>query len=321
MLTLFAWTATLSAQKITREKADEIVLNRMNQETSVYYNYYTIYNKENVQTEMAITTINGEVFELDYPCWVYYINYSYGIDANRYLIINESNGNLLEIKAKKDTGPADLATWRIGMINYYADAKQLYYGEIIKNENHPNYNNPELDEEGIKEILEIIQAVYDSQSLERDTVFYKYKIHEYYRYNFHSVELEVNPELPAIQNLSQGIIPTGDETLDKILSAYAFDSVETFVYPKFPWITISTKKEYNLIPIVKEFNELESIISAEFAIERMAGDGNRIELIREGDSATITFSIGRGDCPSGCIYRKHWEFQVSDGVAKFIKTY
>jgi hypothetical protein len=46
-----------------------------------------------------------------------------------------------------------------------------------------------------------------------------------------------------------------------------------------------------------------------------------ITLSRDGDSATITFSIGRGDCPAGCIYHKYWEFRVLNDYAEFVKTF
>ena len=205
--------------------------------------------------------------------------------------------------------------------NYYADAKQLYFDEIIKNNNHPNYNNPELNKKEIEKILKIIQTVYNSHSLERDTVFDIYKIHGYYCYGLNSVYLNVNTELSSIQNLSQGIIPTGDKELDKVLVAYEFDSVSTFYgYPSFSWLTVFTKKEYNMIPIEEEFNQLESVLIAEFG-KGCIGDGNNIKLIREESSDTIIFSIGRGDCPAGCTYRRYWEFKVSNGVAKFVKAY
>jgi hypothetical protein len=58
-----------------------------------------------------ITTSTGEVLELDYPAWVYYISYA-GETVGKYLIVKESNGNLLEINTKKDEGPSDLEIWR-----------------------------------------------------------------------------------------------------------------------------------------------------------------------------------------------------------------
>lgn len=205
--------------------------------------------------------------------------------------------------------------------NYTYDAKQLYFHEIIKDSNHINYKNPIIDNNEVTKILKIIQAVYNSKLPERDTVFDVHKIHGYYCYGFNSISLRVNTVLPEIQNLSENIIPTGEPLLDKILNTYKFDSVKTlYSYPSFPWLTVYTKNEYNMIPIEKEFKKVESVSIAEFN-KGCIGDGNTIKLTRNEDYAIITFSIGLGDCPAGCIYRKSWEFEVSDGKAKFIRTY
>jgi hypothetical protein len=106
VFSLIVWTA-LSAQT-TREQADEIVLEHINIELRPY----TVYAKEGGHVEdMIITTSAGEVIETDYPCWVYYINYVENADS--YLIVNKSNGNLLEINAKSDAMPDGLTEWRI----------------------------------------------------------------------------------------------------------------------------------------------------------------------------------------------------------------
>ena len=103
------WAMSLFAENITREQADAIVLERMSQETLPYI----IHAKEGIQSKMNITTMNREELELDYSCWVYYVSYpSANCCLGRYLIVNESNGNLLEVNAKGDTGPEDLAEWR-----------------------------------------------------------------------------------------------------------------------------------------------------------------------------------------------------------------
>ena len=75
-----------------------------------------------------------------------------------------------------------------------------------------------------------------------------------------------------------------------------------------------------MIPVENEFADVESIVVAEFN-KGCIGDGNTITLTRNEDSAIITFSIGSGDCPAGCIYHKYWEFKVSNGVATFVRTY
>lgn len=205
--------------------------------------------------------------------------------------------------------------------NYSDDAKQLYFHEIFQDSAHSNYSKPILEENEINKVLKIIQAVYNSDYPERDTVFDIYQIHGYYCYRFNSISLRVDTGLVEIKNLANGIFPTGESNLDNLLNSYGFDSVRTsYSYPRFPWLTIYTNDEFNMIPIEKEFMDIESIQIAEFN-KGCIGDGNSIELTRFDNSATITFSIGRGDCLAGCIYHKYWEFKVSNGKAEFIKTY
>jgi len=121
----FVFLLALSAQ-ITQEQADAIVLERLNQETLPYI----IHAKEGIQSEMTITTMNGETLELDYSCWVYYVSYpSVNCCLGRYLIVNESNGNLLELKATNDATPEDLNMWRIVKT---ISCKELKLGEITE---------------------------------------------------------------------------------------------------------------------------------------------------------------------------------------------
>ena len=205
--------------------------------------------------------------------------------------------------------------------NYYQDAQQLYMNEIINNPNHPNYNNTTLDVQEIETILKHIQAVYDLNVPERDTVFNVYNIHGYYCYSFNAISLKVTPDDPAINNLVNDIYPTGNSQFDDLLSTYQFDYVDpAYSYPKFPWLTIYFKQEYNLIPIVDEFEKLPFVTYSEFN-RGCIGDGNTITLKRGDNSAIITFSIGRGDCPAGCIYHRYWEFVINSGHAEFYRSY
>jgi len=97
---------TLSAQ-ISQEQADEIVIERLSNETKPY----CIYAQKEVQTEFEITTATGEILELDYMAWVYYVGYTGGTNG-KYLIVKESNGNLLEVNTKNDADPDGLVEWR-----------------------------------------------------------------------------------------------------------------------------------------------------------------------------------------------------------------
>jgi hypothetical protein len=206
--------------------------------------------------------------------------------------------------------------------NYSRDAKLLYCLEIVHDSTHFNRNNPVIDTSEVSEILKIIQAVYDLNTEESRIVFDTYKIHSRICLAFNNIYLKVQTDQPAIVNLSKEIIPTGNQQLDAILGTYGFDSVRTFNgYPGFPWLTIYSKNEYNLLPIVSMFRKIPSILLTDWEEGSCIGDGSTISLTRFKDSAKIIFGIGNGDCPAGCIYHKYWEFEVKESKATFIRTF
>ncbi|UCS92336.1 hypothetical protein KZP23_16735 [Echinicola marina] len=205
--------------------------------------------------------------------------------------------------------------------NYYDDAVQLYLEEIYTNEGHFNYNKHELQESEIQKILKIIQAVYNLDVPERDTVFNIHGIHGYYCNSYNSLTIKVDPSLPEMEKLSNDVIPTGNSTLDELLEKYDYDSTRTsYSYPDFPWMTIFFKGTYNMLPIGNEFEQLDGILDVS-GFRGCVGDGNTIEVFRGRSSAKIVFSIGWGDCPAGCIHYRYWEFEVRNGMAKFLKSY
>lgn len=136
--------------------------------------------------------------------------------------------------------------------NYTQDAKLLYMNEIFNDVSHPNYNETALDENEITTILEIIQAVYNLNTPEIDTVFNQNNIHPYLCYSFNSLSLKVATETDEIINMVNGTIPTSNTNLDTILNTYNFTAVNTaYSYPSFPWLTLNFSGEYNMVPIKK----------------------------------------------------------------------
>lgn len=107
--------------------------------------------------------------------------------------------------------------------NYINDAKHLYFNEIFNDDHHFNRNNPILDTNEIIQVLRIIQAVYNTDVPQRDTVFNIYKIHNMNWQSLNSINLIVQPGIPEINNLINGISPTGNKSLDKLLNTYHFD--------------------------------------------------------------------------------------------------
>ena len=208
--------------------------------------------------------------------------------------------------------------------NYKYDAIQLYLEDVSSDTTNPQYNNPELDSTKIDEILKIIQAVYNVNSIVRDTIFNIYQIHKTFCYSYNHISLKVDTNSPEISNMVNGIIPTGDVDLDYLLTTFRFDSIRTFYgYPDFPWLTLFSKGEYNMIPVGSMFNQIPSIIIADVAEGCFPGaEGvTNISYTKYSNYSTIIFSQGFGDCPAGCFYHERWEFEVSNNKAEFIRKF
>ena len=106
LLFLFICATSLYAQ-ITQEQADKIVQERMINETRPF----TLYAEDIVQTDYTVLTSANEKLTLNYTCRVYYAKFTEET-TGKYLIVKESNGNVLEVNAKNDEGPEDLEEWR-----------------------------------------------------------------------------------------------------------------------------------------------------------------------------------------------------------------
>lgn len=146
--------------------------------------------------------------------------------------------------------------------NYSGDAINLYYNEVINDSLHLTINK-EFDQNRMLETLKSIQAVYCLTSSERDSAFNIYKIHGSYCFSYDTMTLKVAPENSEIQKLAEGEIPTGNYSLDNILSNYQFDSVDTFnSYTDSPYLNIYSHKQPNLLSAERELNNISPIIYA-----------------------------------------------------------
>ena len=114
-LFIFCSCATSLTAQISREQADEIVI-----EIATYHINYiscdtkppTLFAKDGPLADtFTVVTSTGEKLELKYACWVYFLKYDEG-SKGKYLIVKESNGNILEVNTKNDERVEDLEDWR-----------------------------------------------------------------------------------------------------------------------------------------------------------------------------------------------------------------
>ncbi|MDB5013132.1 MAG: hypothetical protein JWQ25_1334 [Daejeonella sp.] len=200
--------------------------------------------------------------------------------------------------------------------NYLDGAQELYIREIKNNPLHPNYNEANLDTAEINRTLRKLQLVYELKTPQSDSVFKILRNKPLKCHSLNSIVLQVNTTQPHIQKLAASIIPTGNATLDNLLLTYKFTGVQkSYNYPGANYLSINSTESYNLIPIISKLKTVPGVTSAEN--NGVCFDGSNLEIKKTGSKTIIDFSVGSGDCPAGCIYRKHWLFSVENNKAKF----
>ena len=108
MSVLLVWATSISAENITREKADAIVKSYVESGVTQPAVLFTNLNEPN-EAGIAITTSNEEALRAKYACWAYCFD---EIDPvqRRYFFVKEENGSLLEVIASNDFSELD-ASW------------------------------------------------------------------------------------------------------------------------------------------------------------------------------------------------------------------
>ena len=203
---------------------------------------------------------------------------------------------------------------------YRQDAKVMVFREILMDSTHADRNNPNLNTAEIDALLQKINAVYRLNTPERDSVFSKHNIHAF-PIGLRQMHFKVDTTAPEIQAFLAGQ-PTGDARFDQLIQQYQIDSVkEAYSYPSFNWLYVTTSTDLNLLPVADQLEQLPYIYVAEYGGFPI-GDGNNIYWTESNGVTELDFRIAWGDCPAGCIYRKHWVFEVDQNCnATFVKVF
>lgn len=208
--------------------------------------------------------------------------------------------------------------------NYLDDARQIYFSEVAKDTNSKAYNSITIDSSKVWEKLELFQAVYNSATPEADTVFNVIQIHAKKCFSFNSILMKVETDSTEIQKLAEFSLPTGNIELDALLTTYEIDSVQTaYGYPASNWLILYSSGTYNMLKAASDFHQISSIQTEinTCDVESNLG-GNTIMHHQVTENETfLTFSLGSGDCPSGCFYHHNWEFLIDNKEAYFQRKY
>ncbi len=165
--------------------------------------------------------------------------------------------------------------------------------------------------------FELLSKVY-WMCVDTDTIPDLSIIHTRPTPNLRQVNVVLEKDSPFKENWSKGITMTNNLYLNQLIAKYKLvikNYQETSIGPS---MIFESPTPINTRELAFLFKNFETIRTAESA--GIVGDGNDITWGTDSKNAmAIRYSIGAGDCPSGCTQRKIWTFYVlQDGSIQYM---
>jgi hypothetical protein len=181
-----------------------------------------------------------------------------------------------------------------------------------------------ISQSHVDTILSALIAVYNTTGLAaRDTVVDIYGIHSQ---NYPTVDMlyvQADTALPWMDSLNNGVIPTGNVYIDSLISSHYLNLTGYSEFGNFFNYHIASfvsDSSYNLFALGSAFMESPMVFGS--GLNALVLDGGDITCNINSDHVELTYSIGWGDCMSGCIYERFWVFKVYfDCSVEYVGSY
>lgn len=197
--------------------------------------------------------------------------------------------------------PADLAK------AYKEDAARLAARELISSKQTGELG-ADIPPARIAYFYDLLSKIY-WMSLGADSIPDLSSIHTFPSPNLHEVMVVLEKDSPFKENWSKGVTTTSNLYLNQMIARYHLKIKNYRESGLGPTMIFESPDYINTTELAYLLKNIESIRHAE--AESMVGDGNNIEWGSDSKNAmALKYSIGDGDCPSGCINRKYWVFYV-----------
>lgn len=145
-------------------------------------------------------------------------------------------------------------------------------------------------------------------------------IHTLKNPSLRQVMVVLDKNSPFKENWSKGVTLTNNLYLNQLISDHKI-SIKNYRESSLgPTLIMETAMDVNTKELAFLLKNFETIRHAE--AEGIVGDGNDITYGADGKNGlAIKYTIGEGDCPSGCINRKSWVFYLlQDGSIAYMGT-
>jgi len=190
---------------------------------------------------------------------------------------------------------------------YFKDATYLTILNMQNDTTNAYHDSIHVPAVQVNRILKSLGMVYYNTTPERDTVINIYNIHTSpCSVPNHMIDIGVDTTYLWVKNYIVDSVISGNSSFDSLVANNGFRLIDYL--SSFSAITIATDSIYNLDPISKKLTLIPGVSFADDVAGCLDGDYFTFSSVPAYDE--ITYSHGWMDCPSGCIYRRYWQFRV-----------
>jgi hypothetical protein len=204
--------------------------------------------------------------------------------------------------------------------NYTLDAQLLSLKEMLSDTGSLYKDTVIISDSLVMKYVSVVSSVFDLKSVTTDSIFNLHQVHVFPDVPFNTIALKLDTNSSWVKTYLLDSLVSGNEEFDSITEKYDFRLTQIWNLSTSLIAFISSGKVLNVSALESPLKEIEGIKEA-LPYVFYTGDGNDIEIKSEGERSVINFSVGWGDCPSGCIDRHYWQFSVLDCQAEFIRAY
>ncbi len=153
-------------------------------------------------------------------------------------------------------------------------------------------------------------SVYNSDVKGRDDIVDSNSIHTFPYPDLQKVIVDIDPNATWQKAWKDGMTLTGYAPVDDLIRRYDRKLEYNYEYKYIDNKDAELKSDsyWNMKAIADQFAEIDGINSAQPGVP--IGDGNNICATVGDHYMELEYSLGLGDCPSGCTYRHYWNYRV-----------
>ena len=198
---------------------------------------------------------------------------------------------------------------------YFEDATRLALRDLLAG----GYAEIPIPQEAVQPYYAALVLVYNATGLPaRDSVVAVYDIHTFPSPTTRSLMLWVAGSEEWVQRLARRELPTGEPTVDSLLSRYSLSVGSAYtMHDGDVLLTLGPSEPLNVTALAPLFRGIAGVRFSE--PNGTVGDGNDIQGSTNASAVRLAYSGGYGDCPAGCIGRRSYTFSVqADGTVEYL---